>query len=81
MWISRASTHTRTGELRARARRAETHAPGRPYPKNTHARSGAKRLLQGRRPENAVTGLWRPPEYLYVGSERKAIEIKKVPRF
>ena len=49
----------RTGELRTRPRRAETRA-GKPRPKKTHARTGAKHLLQGRRPEHAKTCLWRP---------------------
>ena len=67
---------TRTGDVKTRPRRAETRAGSR-HPKKTHARTGAKHLLGGRRPENAKTCLWRPPEYFYIGSARRATEIKK----
>ena len=47
--------------------------------KKAHARSGAKGRLQGRPPENALTGLWRPPRNIYICrvGQRKTTNIKK----
>ena len=57
MWIFRTSTRVSTGDVQTRPRREKTQ-PARAYPKKTHARTGAKHLLEGRRPENV--SLCRP---------------------
>ena len=51
---------------------------GSRYPKKTHARTGAKHLLDGRRPEDAITGvsLATPRIFMYVGG-RKTTNIKR----
>ena len=45
LWIFRTSTRVSTGELETRPRHDRTE-PGRRYPPKTHARTGAKHLLQ-----------------------------------
>ena len=54
---------------------------GKPGPKNTHARTDAKHLLDGRRPENAIAGLWRPPEIIRCRVGAKGDNNKKVSLF
>ena len=52
-----------TGDVQTRPRRAETRV-GKPYPKNTHARTDAKHLLYRLDvPRKRISRcLWRPPK-------------------
>ena len=60
-----AAMEARVPEVAVPHRRAETQ-PGRPYPKNTHARTDAKHLLGGRRDPKTAKQVFGDPQHMYV---------------